>query len=238
MQAGAEPNIDPAEIDKFSRLAAHWWDPRGAFRPLHEINPLRLEFIQARSPLAGRRALDVGCGGGILAEAMAAAGAAVTGIDMGAAPLEAARLHALASGVELTYRQVTAEALAAAAPGGWEIVTCMELLEHVPHPASVVAACAALVKPGGRVYFSTISRTPKAFLLAIVGAEYLLKLLPKGTHKYENFIRPSELCGWAEDAGLVCDNMTGLHYHPLTGVYTLGPGVAVNYLLSAARPGE
>ena len=231
-------NVDPAEIRKFSELAARWWDPKSEFRPLHEINPLRLGFIQAQSSLDGKRVLDVGCGGGILAEAMAMTGADVTGIDMGEAPLNVARLHALETGVELAYRQITAEALADESPAGWDVVTCMEMLEHVPDPASIVAACCRLVRPGGWVHFSTINRNPKSFLFAIVGAEYLLNLLPKGTHKYENFIRPSELNAWAEDAGLHCTKLTGMHYNPLTDVYSLGSGVDVNYIMSTTRPAE
>ncbi len=243
-------NVDPAEIDKFSRLAARWWDVESEFKPLHQINPLRLDFIDQHSPLTGKRVLDVGCGGGILAEAMALRGAEVTGIDMGAAPLEVARLHALESGVSVDYRQITAEALAAECSAGqaaqqapqrdrkteqWDIVCCLELLEHVPDPASVVAACAALVKPAGAVYFSTINRNPKSFLLAIIGAEYLLNLLPKGTHQYEKFIRPRELNHWCEHAGLSVADITGLHYHPLTKIYSLGAGVEVNYLLFSTK---
>ena len=237
-------NIDPAEIHKFEGLAARWWDPEGECRPLHQINPLRLDFIDRHSPLAGKKALDVGCGGGLLAEAMARRGAEVTGIDMGEAPLEVARLHALESGVAVEYRQLTAEALAAEqarkssqskSGGSWDVVCCLELLEHVPDPTSVVAACAALVKPGGAVYFSTINRNPKSFLMAIVGAEYVLNLLPRGTHQYQKLIRPSELCRWCAGADLSVAEMTGIHYHPLTQTYTLGPGVDVNYLLFSTK---
>ena len=231
-------NVDADEIRKFSELAARWWDPKSEFRPLHEINPLRLGFIQEQCSLDGKRVLDVGCGGGILAESMAEAGAEVTGIDMGEAPLNVARLHALETGVELTYRQITAEDLADESPATWDVVTCMEMLEHVPDPVSIVAACSRLVKPGGWIHFSTINRNPKSFLFAIVGAEYVLNLLPRGTHKYENFIRPSELYGWAEEAGLQCVNMTGMHYNPLTNAYSLGPGVDVNYIISTTRPAE
>ena len=229
-------NVDPLEIQKFSELAARWWDPKSEFRPLHEINPLRLGYIQERSSLEGQRVLDVGCGGGILAESMAVAGADVTGLDMGEAPLNVARLHALETGVSLNYRQITAEELAEEDPAAWDVVTCMEMLEHVPDPASIVTACSRLVKPGGLVHFSTINRNPKSFLFAIIGAEYVLNLLPKGTHKYENFIRPSELFGWAEGAGLKCEDMTGMHYNPVADAYSLGPGVDVNYIMSTTRP--
>ena len=231
-------NVDADEIRKFSELAARWWDPKSEFRPLHEINPLRLGFIQEQCSLDGKRVLDVGCGGGILSESMAEAGADVTGIDMGEAPLNVARLHALETGVELAYRQITAEDLADESPAAWDVVTCMEMLEHVPDPVSIVSACSRLVKPGGWIHFSTINRNPKSFLFAIVGAEYVLNLLPRGTHKYENFIRPSELYGWAEEAGLQCVNMTGMHYNPLTNAYSLGPGVDVNYIISTTRPAE
>ena len=230
-----DDNVDPAEIHKFAQLASRWWDPESEFKPLHQINPLRLDFIDRHSPLDGKKALDVGCGGGILAEAMALRGAEVTGIDMGEAPLEVARLHALESGVAVEYRQITAEALAAEQSAQWDIVCCLELLEHVPDPASVVTACAALVKPGGAVYFSTINRNPKSFLLAIVGAEYVLNLLPRGTHEYEKLIRPRELCGWCEQAGLGIAEMTGLHYNPVSRAYSLGPGVDVNYLVYGTR---
>lgn len=227
-------NADPAEIHKFGQLASRWWDPEGEFKPLHQINPLRLEFIDHHSPLTGQKALDVGCGGGLLTEAMALRGAEVTGIDLGEAALEVAKLHALESGVAVEYRQITAEALAAEQDrraAQWDIVCCLELLEHVPDPASVVAACAALVAPGGAVYFSTINRNPKSFLMAIVGAEYVLNLLPRGTHQYEKLIRPSELYRWCEQAGLRVAEMTGIHYNPLSKTYSLGPGVDVNYLL-------
>ena len=226
-------NVDAAEIGKFEELAHRWWDPESEFRPLHQINPLRLEYINARTPLDGLRVVDVGCGGGILSEAMAQAGAEVVGIDMGEAPLGVARLHAMESGVEVEYRRTTAEALAESDPGAFDLVTCMEMLEHVPDPASVVAACATLVRPGGSVYFSTINRNPKSFLFAILGAEYLLRLLPRGTHRYENLIRPSELHGWCELAGTRITEMTGLHYNPLIRRYWLAPGVDVNYLARA-----
>ncbi len=233
--AKVDSNVDPDEIHKFGRLASRWWDPEGEFKSLHQINPLRLDFIDRHSPLDGAKVLDVGCGGGILSEAMAVRGADVTAIDMGAAPLEVARLHALESGVAVEYRQTTAESLAGAQPATWDIVCCLELLEHVPDPASVVSACAALVKPGGAVYFSTINRTPKSFLLAIVGAEYVLNLLPRGTHQYEKLIRPSELARWCERAGLAVAELTGLHYNPLLKIYSLGAGVDVNYLVYSVR---
>ncbi|MDQ2696244.1 MAG: bifunctional 2-polyprenyl-6-hydroxyphenol methylase/3-demethylubiquinol 3-O-methyltransferase UbiG [Pseudomonadota bacterium] len=231
-----QPNVDHREIAKFQEPASRWWDPDSEFRPLHDINPLRLDYIDRRAPLAGRRVLDVGCGGGILAESMARRGAQVTGIDMAEAALAVARLHGLESGVDVEYRQTTAEALAAEEQGGFDTVTCLEMLEHVPDPASVVRACALLVRPGGQVFFSTINRNPRAFLLAIVGAEYLLGLLPKGTHEYRRFIRPAELDEWARAAGLELCHLTGLHYNPLTRRYRLGPGVEVNYLAHFQRP--
>lgn len=235
-QSSATANVDEAEISKFSELASRWWDPNSEFKPLHQINPLRLDFIDERTPLAGMRVLDVGCGGGILSESMAARGADVTGIDMAEAPLGVARLHALESGVEVDYRYLSAEALAAAEPAGYDIVTCLEMLEHVPDPASVVRACAELVKPGGAVYFSTINRNPKSFLFAIVGAEYVLRLLPRGTHQYDKFIRPSELHEWCGNAGLEVNEMTGMHYNPLSGHYWLAPGLDVNYLAHTTAP--
>jgi len=224
-------NVDPAEIAKFDSLAARWWDPHGDFRPLHEINSLRLDWIRQRAPLPGRRALDVGCGGGILTESMAHCGADVTGIDLAAGPLAVARLHQAESGTSVDYRHASAESFAEESPHAFDIVTCLEMLEHVPDPAAVVRACSQLVKPGGQVFFSTINRNPKAFLFAIVGAEYVLRLLPAGTHEYEKFIRPSELEEWARDAGLeLCDSV-GLHYNPLSREYSLGPDVDVNYML-------
>jgi 2-polyprenyl-6-hydroxyphenyl methylase/3-demethylubiquinone-9 3-methyltransferase len=226
----ARDNVDASEIRKFSELASRWWDPESEFRPLHQINPLRLDFIAARSPLGGRRVLDVGCGGGILSEAMAGAGAEVTGIDMAETPLRVAQLHAMESGIEVNYRRITAEAMAEESPASFDIVTCLEMLEHVPDPASVVAACSRLVKPGGAVYFSTINRSPKSFLLAIVGAEYVLRLLPRGTHQYEKLIKPSELGGWCRGSGLRIEEITGMHYNPLTRHYWLAPGLDVNYL--------
>ena len=224
-------NTDPAEIAKFEALASRWWDPQSEFKPLHDINPLRLDYIDERcGGLAGKAVLDVGCGGGILAESMAALGATVTGIDMGEAPLSVARLHGLESGVSVDYRRITAEQMAAENPGRFDVVTCMEMLEHVPDPASVINACAQLVKPGGAVFLSTINRNPKSYLFAIVGAEYLLRMLPKGTHDYAKFIRPSELEGWARHAGLRLCDLTGMSYNPLNQRYTLGRDLDVNYL--------
>ncbi len=229
-------NIDPDEIAKFERLAERWWDPDSEFRPLHQINPLRVQWIDARVKLAGRRVLDVGCGGGLLAEAAAALGAQVTGIDMGKAPLAVARLHMQESALEIEYLHSTAEALARERPGTYDVVTCLEMLEHVPEPWAIVQACHTLVKPGGTVFFSTINRNPKSFLLAIVGAEYVLNLLPRGTHEYRKLIRPSELEAWGRAAGLVLQELCGLHYNPLTRRYWLGPGVDVNYLACTKRP--
>ena len=230
-------NVDPLEVDKFDRLASRWWDPNSEFKPLHEINPLRLDYVDRLAGLAGRRVLDVGCGGGILAESMAARGAEVTGIDLGAAPLEVARLHLLESGLEVDYRQIPVEELAAQMPGSFDIVTCMEMLEHVPDPASVVQACASLVRPGGTVFLSTLNRNPKSYLFAIVGAEYLLRMLPRGTHDYARFIRPSELGRWTRAAGLDTFDMTGLTYNPLTGVYRLDRrDLDVNYMVATRRP--
>lgn len=231
----ANQNFDPNEIDKFARLASRWWDPNSEFRPLHEINPLRLDFIDERTGLKGKKVLDVGCGGGILSESMAARGADVTGIDMGEAPLNVATLHLKESGESVTYQKITAEALAESVAGSYDIVTCMEMLEHVPDPASTIAACARLVKPGGHVFFSTLNRSPKSWLLAIVGAEYVLKLLPKGTHEYAKFIRPSELDRWARTAGLTIQEFIGMHYNPLVRSYSLGPGVDVNYIAHSIR---
>lgn len=233
----ARDNVDAQEIAKFDALAARWWDTEGDFRPLHDINPLRANFIDEHSPVAERDLVDVGCGGGILAEAMAQRGARVTAIDMGEAPLAVARLHQLESGLDISYRQATAEALAAECPQRFDVVCCLEMLEHVPDPAAVVSACAALARPGGSLYFSTINRNPKAFLFAIVGAEHVLRLLPAGTHTYEKFIRPSELAAWLRGAGLLLREMTGLSYNPLTRCYRLNPrDVSVNYLLRAEKP--
>ncbi|WPP47798.1 bifunctional 2-polyprenyl-6-hydroxyphenol methylase/3-demethylubiquinol 3-O-methyltransferase UbiG [Pseudomonas sp. AN-1] len=228
-------NVDHAEIAKFEALAHRWWDRESEFKPLHEINPLRVNWIDERVGLAGKRVLDVGCGGGILSESMALRGATVTAIDMGEAPLAVARLHQLESGVQVDYRQSTAEALAAELPGQFDVVTCLEMLEHVPDPASVIAACQRLVKPGGQVFFSTINRNPKAYLLAIVGAEYLLKLLPRGTHDFRKFIRPSELGAWCRETGLAVKDIVGLTYNPLSKTYKLGSDVDVNYMIQTLR---
>jgi 2-polyprenyl-6-hydroxyphenyl methylase/3-demethylubiquinone-9 3-methyltransferase len=229
-------NVDAAEVAKFEALASRWWDKESEFKPLHEINPLRLDFIDARAGLAGKRVIDVGCGGGILAEAMAHRGARVTGIDMGEAPLAVARLHREESGVDVDYRQASAEEMAAEQPGAYDIVTCLEMLEHVPDPAAVVRACATLVKPGGQVFFSTINRNPKAYAFAILGAEYVLRLLPRGTHDYKKFIRPAELAGWGRAAGLHLGEQTGLTYNPLTRRYRLDANdVSVNYMIQTRR---
>jgi 2-polyprenyl-6-hydroxyphenyl methylase / 3-demethylubiquinone-9 3-methyltransferase len=229
-------NVDPAELAKFSALAHRWWDPTSEFRPLHEINPLRLAHIEKLvGGIAGKRVVDVGCGGGILAEAMAGRGASVTGIDLADKPLKVAMLHAVETGSTVDYRLVAAETLAAEAPASFDIVTCMEMVEHVPDPASTVAACARLVKPGGWVFFSTINRNPKSFLLAIIGAEYVLRLLPRGTHEYARFIRPSELAAHCRAAGLEVADLTGMTYNPLTRVYSLGRDVDVNYLVATRR---
>ncbi len=229
-------NADPAELAKFGALAHRWWDPTGDFKPLHDINPLRLDYIARRSRgLEGKHALDVGCGGGILAEAMATAGAKVLGIDLSDKALAVARLHQLESGVEVDYQLSTAETLAAEQPGRFEIVTCMELLEHVPEPASTIAACATLVKPGGLVVFSTINRNPKAYLFAVIGGEYLLRLLPRGTHDYARFIKPSELVGFARRAGLEADDLVGMTYNPLTRTYRLEADTSINYIATFRR---
>ncbi len=230
-------NVDDTEIEKFSRSASRWWDTEGEFKSLHQINPLRLNYIDGHSRLAGCRVLDAGCGGGILSEAMALKGADVTGIDMGEAQLEVARLHALENQVKnIEYLKITVERLAEEKPGYWDIVTCMELLEHVPDPASIVQACGKLVKPGGIVYFSTINRHPKAFVFAILGAEYALNLLPTGTHQYEKFIRPSELDRWGDSCNLITRDLTGLHYNPVLKTYRLGPGLEVNYIARMEKP--
>lgn len=229
-------NIDPAEIKKFEELASRWWDKQGEFKPLHEMNPLRLNFINCGSPLAGQVACDIGCGGGILSESMSRSGAIVTGTDMGKAPLSVARLHAMESDLDIDYQQATAEALAQEQAAHFDIVTCMEMLEHVPDPSSVINACATLVKPGGSVYFSTINRNPKAYALAIVGAEYLMKMLPRGTHDYAKFIKPSELDEWARDAGLQLAELKGVTYNPFTGLFSQSQDVGVNYMVHYKRP--
>ena len=232
----ARDNVDAAEVAKFNALAARWWDPEGDFRPLHEINPLRLDWIRQGTQLTGRRVVDIGCGGGILTESMAEAGATVTGIDMAEGPLTVARLHQVESGVAVDYLQTTAEELAADKPGEFDVVTCLEMLEHVPDPYEVIRSCRTLVKPGGDVFFSTINRNPKSFVFAIVGAEYVLKLLPAGTHEYQKFIKPSELDVWARDAQLTLRHTTGMHYNPLTETYWLAPNMDVNYLMHYERP--
>jgi 2-polyprenyl-6-hydroxyphenyl methylase/3-demethylubiquinone-9 3-methyltransferase len=232
----ASCNADAGELLKFSELATRWWDPTSEFRPLHEINPLRLDWIDGLHPLMGERVLDVGCGGGILAEAMARQGAQVKGIDLAEKPLGVAKLHTLESGVTVDYECIATEDIAAREPAQYDLITCMEMLEHVPDPASVIAACATLVKPGGHAVFSTLNRNPKSFLFAIVGAEYVLRLLPKGTHEYAKFIRPSELHAAAQDAGLVLKSMIGLHYNPFTKVYSLGRNVDVNYIMAFSKP--
>jgi len=223
-------NVDPAEIAKFEELASRWWDKQGEFKPLHEINPLRLHFMDERVQLDGKRVLDVGCGGGILSESMAKLGADVMAIDMGKAPLSVAKLHAMESEVEVNYQQITVEQLAEQQPHSFDAVSCMEMLEHVPDPASVIKACRQLVKPGGSVFFSTINRNPKSYMLAIVGAEYILKMLPRGTHEYAKFIKPSELDEWARQANLQLKNITGMTFNPLTSHYKLGRDVDVNYM--------
>lgn len=237
-QQAKQENVDYSEISKFSELASRWWDEESEFKPLHQINPLRLNFIDEHSPLQGKTVLDLGCGGGILSESMAVQGANVTGIDMGEAPLNVARLHAKENNIDVEYQLISAEELANSSPGNWDIVTCMELLEHVPEPASTVRACSALVKPGGVVYFSTINRNPKSFLLAIVGAEYVLNLLPRGTHQYKKLIRPSELNEWSEAAGLTTEQLIGMHYNPILKSYRLGPGLDVNYISRTSRSAE
>lgn len=229
-------NVDAAEVAKFDALASRWWDPDGEFRPLHEINPLRLDWMRQQVDLSGCRIVDIGCGGGILTESMAEAGANVTGIDVAPAPLAVARLHQIESGAEVDYRQTTAEELAAEMAGEYDVVTCLEMLEHVPYPAQVVASVARLLRPGGHAFFSTINRNPKSFLFAIVGAEYVLKLLPAGTHEYQKFIRPAELDEWARCAELRLESSIGMQYNPLTREYSLVPNLDVNYLMYFRRP--
>ncbi len=229
-------NADPLELQKFSDLAHRWWDPTSEFRPLHEINPLRLEWIHARVPLSGKRVVDVGCGGGILAEAIAKKGATVTGIDLSEKALKVADLHSLESGVPVRYELIAAEALAEREAGQYDVVTCMEMLEHVPDPAAIVQACATLVKPGGQVFFSTLNRNPKSYLFAIIGAEYVLRMLPKGTHDYAKFIKPAELAQYCRNAGLQVDAMKGMGYNPLTKIYSLNRDTDVNYLIACHKP--
>jgi 2-polyprenyl-6-hydroxyphenyl methylase/3-demethylubiquinone-9 3-methyltransferase len=228
-------NVDPLEIEKFSQLAHRWWDPGSEFKPLHDINPLRLGLIDGAAALRGKRVLDVGCGGGILAEAMAASGAAVTGIDLAEKPLKVAQLHLLESGLQVEYRLVSPEMLAHEMPASFDVVTCMEMVEHVPDPAGVVKACAELVRPGGHVFFSTINRNLKSYLFAVVGAEYVLNLLPRGTHDYTRFIKPSELAAMCRAGGLDVAVVTGMTYNPLTKVYALGDDTDVNYILHTTR---
>ena len=229
-------NIDHAEREKFDSVASGWWDPEGPFRPLHDLNPARLKFVKDRAELKDAKVVDVGCGGGILSEAMAVQGANVTGIDVAERVLAIAGLHLHESGLDVDYRRITVEDLAAEAPGEYDIVTCMEMLEHVPDPPSVIESVAALMKPGGHGFFSTLNRTPLAFALGIVGAEHIARLLPRGTHRYDRFIRPSELSAWLRAAGLVVRDITGLHYNPLTKSVKLGGNVAVNYLVHAEKP--
>ncbi len=229
-------NVDPAELEKFSELAHRWWDPDSEFRPLHEINPLRLAYINDIAVLDGKKVVDVGCGGGILAEAMAKCGARVTGIDLAEKPLQVARLHLLESGLDVAYRNVAVEELAREAPGSFDVVTCMEMLEHVPDPAATVHACAALLKPGGHAFFATLNRNPKSYLYAIIGAEYVLKLLPRGTHDYARFIKPSELAAFCRNVGLDIAGIIGMTYNPFSKAYALEADTDVNYILCGRAP--
>jgi len=229
-------NVDYNEIAKFEELAHRWWDPSSEFKPLHDINPLRLQYIDnIAGGLSGKKVIDVGCGGGILSESMAHLGANVTGIDMGEAPLSVAKLHKLESGVEIDYQQITAEEMAAKEAGQFDVVTCMEMLEHVPDPSSVIRACATMAKPGGKVILSTLNRNPKSFLFAIVGAEYILNMLPKGTHEFSKFIRPSELAGWVREADLEMLEIKGMTYNPFTRSYSLGKDIDVNYMMACEK---
>lgn len=230
-------NADPAELEKFGDLAHRWWDPNSEFKPLHDINPLRLDWIDGAIGLPGKRVLDVGCGGGLLSEGMAVRGAEVTGIDLSEKPLGVARLHLLESGQKVDYRKISAEQIAEEMPGAFDAVTCLEMLEHVPDPASIVESCGRLVKPGGQVFFSTINRNPKAYLLAVIGAEYVLQMLPKGTHDFARFIKPSELTRWCKQSGLEPDELIGMTYNPLTRHYAMGRDTDVNYLVRATRGG-
>jgi 2-polyprenyl-6-hydroxyphenyl methylase/3-demethylubiquinone-9 3-methyltransferase len=229
-------NADPLELKKFSDLAHRWWDTGSEFRPLHEINPLRLEWINGRAPLTGKRVLDVGCGGGILAESMARKGADVSGIDLSDKALKVADLHSLESGIHVRYEKIAVEELAAREPASFDVVTCMEMLEHVPDPASIVRACAALAKPGGQLFFSTLNRNSKAYLFAILGAEYLLRMLPRGTHDYAKFITPAELSRFIRETGLELDALKGLSYNPLTKIYSLNQDTSVNYMVACTKP--
>lgn len=231
-------NVDAAEIEKFNALASRWWDQNSEFKPLHDINPLRVNYINENSPVAGLKVADIGCGGGLVAEGLAQLGATVTGIDMGEVPINVAKLHLLESQLDIEYLQTTAEQLADERAEQYDVVTCLEMLEHVPDPAAVIAACAKLVKPGGQVYFSTINRNPKAWLFAIVGAEYVLNMLPKGTHEYAKLIKPAELDHWSRAAGLTTEHMIGMHYNPLSKRYRLDKGVDVNYLMRTVKPAE
>lgn len=228
-------NMDKTEVDKFNSLASRWWDPESEFKPLHSMNPIRLDYIDSKAKLGGKAVLDIGCGGGILAESMAQCGAKVTGIDMAEDVLAIARMHLLESGLNIDYRQLTAEQLAKQQPGSFDVITCMELLEHVPDPGSLVKACATLIKPGGHVFFSTINRNSKAYLFAIIGAEYILGMLPKGTHDFAKFIKPSELSSWIRRTGLTTQNFSGIKYHPLTQSFTLSDDVSVNYIIHAYK---
>jgi 2-polyprenyl-6-hydroxyphenyl methylase/3-demethylubiquinone-9 3-methyltransferase len=228
-------NVDPIELEKFSQLAHKWWDPNSEFKPLHDINPLRLEYIDRHAGLSGKTVLDVGCGGGILSESMADRGAKVTGIDLGDKPLQVAKLHLLESGKQVEYIKAAVEEFATQRPEQYDIVTCMELLEHVPDPQSTIAACAKLVKPGGWVFFSTLNRNLKSYLLAVIGAEYVLHLLPRGTHDYSKFIKPSELAQYARNAGLSLADLTGMTYNPLSQIYSLGKNADVNYMIACRK---
>lgn len=236
-ESNTQMNVDPEEIAKFEELASKWWDKNSEFKPLHDINPLRVGFIDRIARLAEKRVLDVGCGGGILAESMAQRGSEVTGIDMGAAPLKVAKLHGLESGVNVTYKQITVEELAEEQPESFDVVTCMEMLEHVPDPSSIVQACAKLCKPGGKVFFSTLNRNPKSYLFAILGAEKVLKLVPDGTHDFKKFIRPSELGTWIRNSGLTNTDICGMTYNPISKTYSLSAtDVDVNYLMATEKP--
>ncbi|MFT6725042.1 MAG: 2-polyprenyl-6-hydroxyphenyl methylase/3-demethylubiquinone-9 3-methyltransferase [Arenicella sp.] len=235
-EASFHHNVDPAEIAKFEELASRWWDLNSEFKALHDINPLRVNYIDQRAPVAGKKVLDVGCGGGILCEGMAQRGAKVTGIDMGEAPLSVASLHLHESGLDIDYQKSTAEDFAELHPEQYDIVTCLEMLEHVPDPGSVISACARLVKPGGQLFFSTINRNPKSYLFAVIGAEHLLRMLPKGTHDYDKFIKPSELAACLRKAQLEMHNISGMTFNPITKNYRIGKDVDVNYLVHASRP--